>query len=199
MIDNKLKYNAHLTSLRSKLSNLRYITYKIRPLINVGAAKKFYYAMVESKLSYAILVWAGTHIGSATFAKLCRLQNKIIFNLFATVNDSIDNVSAIYKRQNILKLPDLYKLRVSITVYKVLNENYAPFIFDELMSLTNENHYNLRHQNSFVTPFPRVNTIKVNFIFNAVKIWNELTNDIKQSQSAQILKHRLKDKYVNNY
>ena len=61
-IDSKLKYNAHLTHLRKKLSSLRYITYKIRPLINITAAKAFYFAMVESKLNYALLVWGGnTH------------------------------------------------------------------------------------------------------------------------------------------
>ena len=93
IIDNKLKYRSHLTQLRTKLSQLRYVTYKIKPLINVSAAKSFYYSMVESKLSYGLLVWGGTRIGCATFLKLCRLQDKIVFNLFATSNDTFESVS----------------------------------------------------------------------------------------------------------
>ena len=148
--------------------------------------------MVESILSYGLLVWAGPQMGNATFIKICYLQDKIIFNLLANVNDDFENVNLIYKRHRILKLPDLYKLRAALFLYKVFNQNYAPFILERLQPVLTQNAYILRNNNLFVAPFPRVNTIKFNFIFNAVKVWNSLRDDIRQSRSLNILKSLLK-------
>ena len=88
---------------------------------------------------------------------------------------------------------------MSIIVYKVIHENYANFLLNELLPLTNNCPYNIRNNNVFVTPFPRVNSIKLNFIFNAVKVWNELNNNVRQSTSVHTLKTALKNELVDNY
>ena len=119
--------------------------------------------MTQSILSYGIIIWAGTEGNLALYNKLTRLQNKIVFNLFATNDDTIDNINVVYKRMKILNLPDLYSLRVCITIYKVINYGYAPFIIEQLERLIAARPYNTRNNSVFRTPFPRVNTIKMNF------------------------------------
>ena len=39
IIDSKLKHNAHLLNLRSRMSRIKYITYKIKSLLSINAAK----------------------------------------------------------------------------------------------------------------------------------------------------------------
>jgi hypothetical protein len=198
-IDSNLKYRSHLNYLRGKLSSLRYISYKISPYLNDNAGKKFYYALVQSILSYGIVVWGGTSVDSALFNKLCRLQNKIVFNLFANQDDNSGDETIIYKRHHILKLSDLYKLRVSMIMYKIMHENYAPFIYERLASLLNSNPYATRHDYIFVRPFPRVNAIKFDFISNAVTIWNNLNNEIRNGRSLATVKKNLTSSFIDSY
>ena len=189
LLDSKLKHSEHLNYLKSKLFSLRFVTYKIKSFLTARSARQFYFAMVESVLSFGILIYGGTHLLNAPFKKLCRLQDKIILNLFATHDEHGDNLNNLYKRNNILKLTDLYKYRVCITLFKVFHQDYAPFILVQLLNLQNEQKYNVRNHNTFSVPFPRViNTIKVNFIYNAVKVWNELSPDIRSITSFQKLK-----------
>jgi hypothetical protein len=198
-IDSNLRHKSHVNYLRGKLSSLRYVTFKISPYLSVDAGKKFYFAMVQSILSYGILIWGGTSVGSASFNKLCRLQDRIIFNLFSNNQDRLDNVNVLYKRHKLLKLHDLYKLRVCIFMYKIINENYAPFLFDRLIPLINPNPYNTRLDNIFVRPFPRVNAVKMNFISNAVTVWNDVGNVIRCQKSVSNVKKLLSQDYIVNY
>ena len=48
-------------------------------------------------------------------------------------------------------------------MYKIINENYAPFFQEELLANINNNPYNTRQNNVFVQPFPKVNCVKINF------------------------------------
>jgi hypothetical protein len=198
-IDSKLKHRSHLNYLRGRLSSLRYVSYKISPYMNDSAGKKFYFAMVQSILSYGIVVWGGTSTDSALFNKLCRLQNRIVFNLFANQNDSFEDVTIIYKRHHILKLNDLYKQRVGMIMYKILHENYAPFLLENLIPLLNANPYNTRQDNIFIRPFPRVTAVKFSFLSNAVTIWNNLNNEIRNGRSLATVKKKLMSVFIDSY
>ena len=197
--DNNLKYKSHINYLRKRLASLRYISYKIKPYLSKDAALKFYYAMVQSLLCYGVLVWAGASACVKSFDKLSQLQNKIVFNLFSQPNDSINNINVLYKENRILKLTDLYKVRVSMVMYKIINENYAPFLHNDLLTHVNTNPYNTRQNHMFVQPFPRVNCIKINFLSNAILIWNNLSNDIKQSGSEARVKKALTNDILSRY
>lgn len=198
-IDSNLRYTSHLNYLRSKLSSLRYVSYKISPYLSEAAGKKFYYAMVQSILCYGILVWGGVSIGSGSFNKLCRLQDRIVCNLFANKDDSIINVNVIYKRHGLLKLSDLYKLRVCMIMHKILCDSYAPFLHERLLSLINPNTYNTRLNNVFIRPFPRVKAVKMNFLSNAVTVWNNVNDDVKNLNSVAMVKKRLSRDLIDNY
>ena len=155
--------------------------------------------MVQSILSYGILVWGGTSVGSAMFNKLCRLQNKIIINLFGESEDNILNVNLVYKRQNLLNLNDLYKLRVCMIMYKIINEEYAPFLYDQLIPLLNHNPYNTRQNDIFVRPFPRVKAVKINFLSNAVTVWNNVENRIRNESTVARVKKYLTCNLIEQY
>ena len=85
-IDNKLAHRAHINNLIAKLKKMKYMTLKIRKFHTVESGKAFYFEMIFSVLNYGILIYGGS-IDTASFSKLQRLQDSIVFNLFAQSTD----------------------------------------------------------------------------------------------------------------
>ncbi len=66
--------------------------------------------MIILLLCHGLLVW-GAVLEEGLYAKrLCKLHDRIIYNLFAYVNESILDTKSICKGIVILQLPALYKV-----------------------------------------------------------------------------------------
>jgi hypothetical protein len=55
-LDDRLSHKAHLQNLTSRLCSLKYFTYKFGNLMSENASRSYYFGMVQSLLSYGILV-----------------------------------------------------------------------------------------------------------------------------------------------
>ena len=198
IIDKKLTHTEHLKKIISQLRKFKSITFKLQNYLSKSAALNFYYGMVYSILCYGTLIWAGLE-NSFYFRKLQRLQDYIVYNLFAGPRDSINNVSQIYKANKLLKLADLYRVKACETVYKILNNGYLPYIYSFMVDLISGHRYETRHRNKFRLPFPRVQAIKYNLLYQALKRWNELDPVIKLSSNVNVLKNTLTKQIVNSY
>ena len=56
VIDNKLSFKSHVNILNSRLSRLVGAAYSIKYILSIQAALTFYYTMIQSLLSYVIIV-----------------------------------------------------------------------------------------------------------------------------------------------
>jgi hypothetical protein len=156
--------------------------------------------MVQSHLNYGILVWGGAIVATNGFLKLGKLQDKIVFNLFSTANENkYRDLNAIYRRNKILKVDDLYIYNAAVMIYRVLYCDVAPFVFGKLVSLLRNHNYLTRNGNTFKLPIPTVRTIKLNFLYQAIRIWNELPNDLKSSKTLCAFKKGYKGVLLNKY
>ena len=144
-------------------------------------------------------MWGGVFLEGVSANRLCRLQDKIIFNLFALDYDVRINVKTIYKRHGILQFSDLYKIQLCNLIFKVLNENYASFLGDSLREYTREHHYDIRHQNDFDIPFPHVRSVKYNFLYQGIELWNELPANLKGLPNSRCFKSSYKEYLLNQY
>lgn len=75
-IDSCLKWNKHITNITNTIRTLLYIIKQLKSIIDINHLQIVYYALIESRLQYAILTWGGaleTHI-----RKLVVLQKRII-------------------------------------------------------------------------------------------------------------------------
>ena len=82
-IDIQLSYNAQIKHLKSKLSQLCGVSFRLSKFLNFQAAKNMYNSCIYSVISYCIGVWGGvTQITSR-----CNILNiihwKIVKNLFS--------------------------------------------------------------------------------------------------------------------
>jgi exonuclease III len=200
-IDSNLRHRTHVNELKRKLSKYVFVSRKIKPYLTTGAARAIYFSLVQSVLCYGLLIWGGALFESASSHRLMTLQDKIVFNLFGEPNDSMDNISLVYKRANILKLKDLYRVRAATSIYKIMFDNFANFLHDTILQYTrngNCNH-NTRHVNDFLVPFPTVKAVKINFIYRAIKVWNELDNSLKELSTCNKLKISYTKQLMNEY
>ncbi len=112
-----------MEKLCSKLSRYCHITHKIKDHLTVDASHNIYHALIHSIISYGLLVWGGRLLNGPWGEKLYKLQNKIVLNLFGSTTETINDVGSIFKRSCILKFRDLYKMKICVTMYKILNES----------------------------------------------------------------------------
>jgi hypothetical protein len=197
-LDNKLTHKHHIKNIISKLKRIKYQTFKICKYMSLEAAKSFYYAMVYSVFCYGILVWGGT-IDSAGFRKIKTLQDRIVFNLFSTQYDDRANVNAIYRAHDIIQIKDLYKLKACTTIYKILNDNYLPFLHTTILSLVRNHRYLTRRRNDFLLPIPRIRAVKLNLIYQSLKMWNNLSLPLRNCESVEVLNRSLRKNIIENY
>ncbi len=198
-IGSPLNHNVHLRDISARLSSLKYIINKIKNYLSIDTAQTFYFRLVQSIVSYCILIWRGTILDSSWSTRVHKFKNKIVFNLFAGPNDSYLNMRQIYFNCRILKFTDLYKINACTIIYKVLNENYANSLHEEQFSLPRHHVYDTRHQYDILLPFPRVQATRRNFLYQGIKCWNNLDKNIKISINSKVFKSVLKRAIIDGY
>jgi hypothetical protein len=198
-LDTRLCHDFHVRSLCTRLSRLSHITRRVKNYLTLEASKNLYYALVHSIVSYGLLVWGGKLMSGPLSHKLRRLQNKIIFNLFSLPHESMDDINRMYKRTGILKFHDLFHMQTCTAIYKILNENYASFLYDILVENIRDHEHNTRYRSHFLLPYPGIKNVKTNFIYMGISLWNNLENTFKDAISSKELKTRLKNKFIDSY
>jgi hypothetical protein len=100
---------------------------------------------------------------------------------------------------NILKLTDLYKVKAAVTVYRIINEGYAGFLYEDIAESIRTHNYNTRCCTDLLLPYPTVKAVKLNFVYRAIEIWNNLSDELKQSTSHHVLKSKYNKYLIQNY
>ncbi len=132
------------------------------------------------------------------------LKDYVNFTIGLFIIDSNDNecildMKSICKRMGILQLPDLYKVNASTSIFKILNENYAPFLVDFIEHYSRDHDYNTRQHDDFLLPFPRVRAVKFNFIYQGIRLWNDIKINRRQINRASLFKKGLARLTFNSY
>jgi len=111
-LDEKLTWKNYSLELQGKLRKLNYLFYHMKNFFNTYHLKKLYNPLYESAINYGIIHWGGSH----HIAPLKVLQNKvcrIILNMGYRTSET-----EIYPKMKVLKIENLYKLRMLTFVFK---------------------------------------------------------------------------------
>ena len=180
--------------------------FRIRCFVNKSILMNLYYSLIYPHLLYAVQVWGSTFETSTD--KIFVLQKKTVrmmtFNVTFFSNEGPPAHSApLFKMLKILKLKDIFKLRVSQFIYDSIN-GLAPNQFKDWFVFVNEIHsHNTRSNlitdnicdngesgnevdlsgNLFI-PYARtthygLKSIKV----SGPKIWNNIPHPIRNARS----------------
>ena len=195
-LDDKLKYQKHVENLCERVSRLCGVSYRLQRLLDIKSAKNVYYSCIYSILIYCISVWGGILQCTQRGKRLIKLHERSVKNLFSLF---YPRAPCIFKEMNILKLKDIHSLYIGIYMFKVVKLNQVPTLQLNL-DLTYPNHgYETRNRNDPLCPFPRVTSIRLSFKYQCVNIWNEIPDNIKETNSLKNFKKRLTQYFIDQY
>ena len=124
--------------------------------------------------------WGNTY--KSKLAKLVTKQNKCISSLL-TVEKMLENADPYYNLLGILKLDNIFKLKMSTFAYKIKNiESSIPAVYiDSLTPASEINHYNTRFaaKQNFYSPKVKTNYGIFTFKFTVSKIWESIPTKLK--------------------
>ena len=128
--------------------------------------------------------------------KVSVLQKKAIRNVYNLPYNSPTN--QYFKSNNILKLSDLYNLSLCSHVF-----NYIKSPDNNLNSRLHPNsqihNHNTRNRANLVIPRFNRSATQSSFIYSSITEWNKLSSDIKNCESNQVFKSKLKRYYCSLY
>ena len=130
---------------------------------------------------------------SSYIEPVSRLQERVINAIFYPPNFS--NSPPIFKNNNLLRLPAIFKLKLLTFVYESINK-ISPTCFHNFFSLSSSVHQYQTRQSSGGCLFllqcnSQLYGIK-SIRYHGAKLWNTLFMDIRNSPTKYSLKKKLK-------
>ena len=195
ILDEKLSWQAHLSSLNTQLVKIASTFKLIARVIPDRCKKQLYFAYAQSKIQYGIEV-----IGLANtnrLKKIQTMQNKILKILYKL--DWYTPTNTIYNNLTLLKVKDMHRFQVMQFVFKQ-RQNLLPDTFKDYFILNSDIHqYRTRqsgkiHAKKAKTAFGS-NTIKV----SGAKLYNNLPNHVTNCQTLSSFKKYAKKHLLLNY
>ena len=198
LLDENLSWRYHLSELRKKLARTSGIFLKIRHLLPTSVLVSLYYSLFASFLQYGIIVWGLTH---DTFIKPIYILQKKVLKAITFKNSSSPSTPIFYDLK-ILKLYDLFHLKLLTLVYECINLISPIFFHNFFDNLTSVHQYNTRQACKGDIFMTQKNTLQYglrSIKYAGAKSWNEIPAIIKQSRSVVIFCRELKQHFSTKY
>ena len=165
IIDNKLKWNDHITYVKSKISKTIGLFYKMRQYLGRTALVNLYYSLV-----FPYLIYCNEICGNASSVHLdpiIKIQKRCV--RIITYFDYLSSSEPIFQTLNILNFRKLVVQRISLLMFKIYKSD-VPKPINILFRKNNTYHsYNTRSDNLH-TPVGRTEAIYKTFSFYGVHI-----------------------------
>ena len=191
LLDENLSWKYHLTELSKKLARTCGMFFKIRHFLPIHVLVCLYNSLFSPFLQYGILVWGLTYETyiNPVFLLQKRAVRAISFEHYTAPS------TPIFSDLKILKLQDLFHLKLLSFVYECVNK-ISPSCFHSFFELVGSGHqYGTRQvikSNIFLT---QKNTLQYGLRsvrYCGAKCWNNIPVDIKQSPSVSSFRQKIK-------
>ena len=182
IIDDKLSWYEHITTVIAKLSNLCGLFYKLRNYVDRATLKKAYFALAQPVMHYGLICW-----GSC--AKSIAILIKILINIILRCTNFVRlrqmHVTELYSLSNNLNLQDAYKTEVCKFMYSSKQNNlpntFSNYIF-EIQGMHTYDTKQVCSNNYFLSRKCKVMSQKTLY-YQGVKLRNKLPALIKSASS----------------
>ena len=191
LLDENLTWKYHLSELSKKLARTCGIFFKIRHLLPTNVLVSLYNSLFSSFLQYGIIVWGLTY--DIHIKPIYLLQKKVVraiaFQKFTSPS------SPIFSDLKILKLYDLFDLKLLTFVYESVNRLSPPHFHNFFTTLSDVHQYDTRQAREGGIFMTQPNTLQYGLRsvrYAGAKSWNSIPFNIKQSPSVTSFRRQLK-------
>lgn len=177
IIDKELKFESHITGLAKKVASGCYAVKVIVYELGAAMGRSVYYALIESRLRYGIPFWgmSSCYLINSLFV----LQKRAIRYLNRA--KPRDSCRPLFIKGKILTIYSLFILETVCLIYK----NRDSFI-------QHNTHYNTRQNLNLSLPIPALTLTKKSIIYESVKIYNHLSDNLKRLPTTKLFKRKVK-------
>ena len=197
IIDQNLRHFSHLKLLITYMKQQVGILNCNGKYFNLKASLNYYYAYIYSKLNYGINAWGGVLLAHSASNELKNLHNKVVKLLFARFFN-LKTAEQVFSRLKILKLEDIYRYNLMITMFNIAKRDRIPFMYRKISSFGFKHVYNTRN-NILRLPICYNSFFTYNFVYRAIKVFNDIPNKLKNIANFNSFKNCLKKYFVDKY
>lgn len=185
-LNQNLDWSSQGDNICNKIASANYAIMNLRGVVNTSSLLSFYYAYVESRLSYGIIFW-GSHIG--TVHRVFLMQKKIIRNICGA--KYLENCAPLFYRLKIMSVFSLYIYNIGIFV----RDNLHKFISNGAL---NTGTITTRQKNNIAVPRHSTALFETGPHYMGVKIYNYIPEDIKKENVRFKFKNKMKIFFRNH-
>ncbi len=186
------KWTKHIDTLVERASKELNVLRKLKFKLSRECLERIYFSFIRPLLEYACEVW--DNCGEVNSMRLERVQYeaaRIVSGL-----TSYANIDSLLKEMGWETLKDRREQKKLMLFYKIVSGVCPDYLENKLPPLVSESMgYNLRNANNYRIPLNRLTLYQNSFFPSTLKLWNELDDDFKTSNSIESFKYKLKLKY----
>ena len=196
IMDCNLNWKQHIHELSKKVSRSIGILSKLRHYVPQSILIQIYYSIVFPFLIYGVLIWGNTY--KSNIYPLVILQKKAI--RIITFSHFQSHTSPLFKKFNLLKLPDIVYLYTAVFMHQFHKGNLPEKFNNYFTLVSNQHSYNTRlaSKATLILPLVRTNYGLFNIRFCGPKVWNSIEESLK-SLSKFSFKKKLKQQLILAY
>ena len=180
IISRDLSWGKHIMSVSTKISKTIGIMKKLMNQLPSYVLKTIYQSLIVCRLEYGILAWGASAI------KLLGLQKKAVRVIEKAKYNS--HTEPIFKRLNLLRIGDLYILKVLAFYHKFCNDRLPKYFLTNYILYNEDFHnYSTRNRNSLAVPRFRHGYSHDTLRYKIVKTVNELPDYVTDKTRSHSL------------
>ena len=192
-LDENLTYDVHIKKLCSKLTRALFFLRRSQNFLTDKALLSLYYAIFHSHLLYCPIIVSST--SSTNLKRVLTLQKKAIRITARAKN--LTHTRPLFSKLKVLP-HDLIIKQSKLQFMHSIRFGYAPASFNAIWPLNanREHDYQLRNNQEFVLPAPRIEFFKKQPIYTLPHEWNSL-GDIRFQNNMVTFRIALKKDLLN--
>ena len=179
------KWHCHIENILKSTSSQLSMLRKFKFSLSRHNLEAIYFTYILPLLEYACELWDGCT--QQEYNKIEQIQHeaaRIITGL-----PKFSSLESLYFETGWEPLHSRRRRRKLNMFYKIRNNNAPSYLCDCLLPFErNENAYNLRNQTDYSNPFTRLQLYRNSFFPSSIKLWNNLTPEIRSARQLAVLK-----------